>query len=265
MGKLTNHDLVAFLLALQAKGSPYWYGTCVYECTESRLKSKAKQYPAHYTDSRMPKYRQDIAEKKICADCIGAIKGFAWTNGGEGVLESYGTGKDFASKYGSNNCPDKSANGMFEYAKKQGAPWGGIDTIPELPGIAVRYDGHVGTYIGNGKVVEWRGFNYGSQITNLKDRKWLHWYYLPFIEYMENGQPQAPEEAPVQPAVQMVEIVSKGGNVNIRSGNGTEYSRVSSVKPGTKLEYVATAINGWHAVKTGDRVGWVSGDYGRRV
>jgi len=82
---------------------------------------------------------------------------------------------------------------------------------------------------------------------------------------MENDQPQAPEEAPVQPAVQMVEIVSKGGNVNIRSGNGTEYSRVSSVKPGTKLEYVATAVNGWHALKIGDEVGWVSGDYGRRV
>lgn len=369
MGKLTNIALVDFLLALQAKGSPYWYGTCVYECTESRLKSKAKQYPAHYTDSRMPKYRQDIADKAICADCIGAIKGFAWTNGGEGVLESYGTGKDFASKHGSNNCPDKSANGMFEYAKKQGAPWGSIDTIPEIPGIAVRYDGHVGTYIGNGKVVEWRGFNYGSQITELKDRKWLHWYQYPFIEYIEAGQPQAPEqepqlgervlklsdpamkgadvkmlqellmqlgfelpkygadgeygretaaavirfqgrnnltgdgeysadthaalmdaiadhdageaenitpeapqepeetpaEPPAEPAVKMVEVISKGGNVNIRSGNGTEYSRVSSVKPGTKFEFVATAVNGWHALKIGGKIGWVSGDYSKLV
>ena len=30
---------------------------------------------------------------------------------------------------------------------------------------------------------------------------------------------------------------------------------------GTKLEYVASAFNGWHAVKTGDQVGWVSGEY----
>ncbi len=362
MGKLTNIALVDFLLALQAKGSPYWYGTVVYECTESRLKSKAKQYPSHYTDSRMPKYRQNIADKAICADCIGAIKGFMWTNGGEGVLESYGTGKDFANKYGSNNCPDKSANGMFEYAKKQGMPWGTIDTIPEIPGIAVRYDGHVGTYIGDGKVVEWRGFNYGSQITELKDRKWLHWYQLPFIEYVEAEKPEEPEKevqlgervlilsdpamrgadvtmlqellaqlgydvmvdgvygsktaaevvrfqssafitadgiygadthaalmeaiadhdageaentapevpaepegAPMQPAAQRVEIVSKGGNVNIRSGNGTEYSRVSSVKPGTKFEFVATAVNGWHAVKIGGQIGWVSGDYSHVV
>ena len=362
MGKFTNHNLVSFLLALQAKGSPYWYGTVVYECTESRLKSKAKQYPSHYTDSRIPKYRQNIADKAICADCIGSIKGFMWTNGGEGVLESYGTGKDFANKYGSNNCPDKSANGMFEYAKKQGMPWGTIDTIPEIPGIAVRYDGHVGTYIGNGKVVEWRGFNYGSQITELKDRKWLHWYQLPFIEYVEAEKPEEPEkevqlgervlkltdpamhgadvtmlqellaqlgyevnvdgvygnktaaevvrfqkdnfltadgiygadthaalmdavadndagnpgediptppetpvEPPVEPVVKMVEVVSKGGNVNVRSGNGTEYNRVSSVKPGTKFEFVATAVNGWHAVKIGGKIGWVSGDYSKLV
>ena len=254
MGKLTNIALVDFLLALQAKGSPYWYGTCVYECTQSRLKSKAKQYPAHYTDSRMPKYRQNIADKAVCADCIGAIKGFMWTNGGEGVLEAYGTGKNFTSKYGSNNCPDKSANGMFEYAKKQGMPWGTIDTIPEIPGLAVRYDGHVGTYIGGGKVVEWRGFNYGSQITELKDRKWLHWYQLPFIEYAEAEKPESAAQ---------VEIVSRGGEVNIRSGNGTEYSCISSVKPGAKFEFVATAVNGWHAVKVGGKIGWVSGDYGR--
>lgn len=257
MSKFTNHDLVSFLLALQAKGSPYWYGTCVYECTQSRLKSKAKQYPSHYSDSRMAKYEQDIADKKICADCIGAIKGFMWTNGGEGVLESYGTGKDFSSRYGSNNCPDKSANGMFEYAKKQGMPWGTIDTIPEIPGVAVRYDGHVGIYIGNGKVVEWRGFNYGSQITELKGRKWLHWYMLPFIEYIEAAQPE--------PAAPQVEIVSKGGEVNIRSGNGTQYARIASAKPGAKFEYVATAANGWHALKADAQVGWVSGDYSRRV
>lgn len=369
MGKFTNVALVQFLLDLQGKGSPYWYGTCVYRCTESRLKSKTKQYPAHYTSSRMAKYEQDIAEKKISADCIGAVKGFMWTNGGEGVLESYGTGSDYSNKSGANNCPDKSANGMFSYAKAQGADWGSIDTIPEIPGVAVRYDGHVGVYIGEGKVVEWRGFNYGSEITDLHDpkRKWLHWYKFPFIEYVEEAEqpepeapaevqlgtrqlqltspimkgadvlmlqelllqlgyelpkfgadgeygketaaavvrfqkdygviadgvygadthaalmdavadddmgkpeenvptaPETPVEPPIAPEKKMVEIISNGGNVNVRSGNGTEYSRVSSVKPGTQFEYVATAVNGWNAIKIGDKIGWVSGDYSRVV
>lgn len=83
--------------------------------------------------------------------------------------------------------PDKSANGMFEYAKSIGLDWGTIDSIPEIPGIAVRYDGHVGVYIGNGKVVEERGFNYGCVMTDLKGRGWLNWYKIPTINYVEGS------------------------------------------------------------------------------
>ena len=83
----------------------------------------------------------------------------------------------------SNNCPDKSANGMFEYAKTKGMEYGTISSIPDIRGIAVRYDGHVGVYVGNGEVVEERGFAYGCEKTKLKDRKWTHWYKLPWIKY----------------------------------------------------------------------------------
>ena len=164
-------------------GQPYWYGSCVYKCTQSLLDRKSKQYPAHYTSGRMKRYKDDIAKKKVCADCVGACKGYAWTNGGQDVLESIGTGKSFSSKYGAHGCPDKSANGMFSWAKSKGAEWGAISTLPEIPGIALRFDGHVGYYVGNGYAVEWRGFNYGCVRTRVKDRPWTHWYKLPFIDY----------------------------------------------------------------------------------
>ena len=45
------------------------------------------------------------------------------------------------------------------------------------------------------------------------------------------------------------------------NGNGTSYSRITAVAPGTTLEYVASAFNGWQAVKIGSQVGWVSGEY----
>lgn len=169
-------------------GRPYWYGTCVYNCTLDRYNSKAKQYPSHYTSSRTSKYKSHIAAKEICADCVGMIKGYMWTNGGEGVFEAIGTGKKITNKYQSNNCPDKSANGMFSYAKSQGMDWGTIKTIPEIPGIAVRFDGHVGVYIGNGYVIEEKGFKYGCVKTKLKEGKWTHWYKLPFITYLEEEQ-----------------------------------------------------------------------------
>lgn len=133
----------------------------VYKCTENLRAHKAKQYPAHYGSSRTARYRDDIAKKKVCADCVGLIKGYNWTTGGQGVIESIGTDRTFSSKYGGHGCPDKSANGMFSYAKSRGCAWGTMDTLPEIPGIALRFDGHVGVYIGGGYAVEERGFNYG--------------------------------------------------------------------------------------------------------
>ena len=81
--------------------------------------------------------------------------------------------------------PDKSANGMFEYAKAKKMEWGAIGNIPAIRGLAVRYDGHVGYYNGNGYVIEERGFNYGCVKTKLKDRPWTHWYKLPNLKYEE--------------------------------------------------------------------------------
>lgn len=156
-------------------GQPYWYGTTVAKCTDDLLKRKTAQYPEHYTTGRMARYKADISAGKTCADCIGASKGYAWTNGGTDKMV-----------YQSNGCPDKSANGMFDWAKSQGMPWGMIDTLPELPGVAVRFDGHVGYYIGGGYVIEWRGFAYGCVRTRLTDRPWKHWYRLPWLDYAAN-------------------------------------------------------------------------------
>ena len=177
----TSDHFVAFCLSML--GQPYWYGTVVYKCSESLRSRKAKQYPSHYKDSRTARYKQDIANKKICADCVGLIKGYNWTSGGIGVREAIGTDKTFSSKYGGNGCPDKSANGMFTYAKNKGCAWGTIDTLPEIPGVALRSDGHVGVYVGDGYAVEERGFSYGCVKTKVSARKWTHWFQLPFVDY----------------------------------------------------------------------------------
>lgn len=171
----TGSQLAGFACGLI--GQPYWYGCVCYPCTEGLLKAKKKQYPDHYAEKRMPRYREDVAAGKTAMDCVGLIKGFFWTKNG---TES--------SKY-ARDCPDKSANGMFEYAKSKKMDWGSIGTIPDEPGICVRFDGHVGLYVGNGNVVEARGFNYGVVQTRLKDRKWTHWYRMPGIKYT------IPEEA----------------------------------------------------------------------
>lgn len=185
---LKNTTFAEFLKTMV--GQPYWFGTCVYNCTSSLLASKTKQYPSHYTSSRMSKYKKNIADKMVCADCIGLAKGFVWTNGGTGVKEAIGTGQTISKEYASNGCPDKTADGMFAYAKAKKKNYGTISTIPEVPGLAVRKSGHVGYYVGNGEVVEAHSFAKGIIITKLKERGWTDWYEVPGIEYAIPAQEQ---------------------------------------------------------------------------
>ena len=83
----------------------------------------------------------------------------------------------------------------------------------------------------------------------------------------KDSQPVQPEppDAEETPVSGTVVIVSDGGKVNIREGNGLTYGRITQLAPGTTCPYVATAENGWHAVVIGSRVGWVAGEFSRIV
>lgn len=62
-------------------------------------------------------------------------------------------------------------------------------------------------------------------------------------------------------SVKHIRIISSDGKVNIRVGNGLQYGRIKQAASGTIFVYVATALNGWHAVKVANQVGWVSGEF----
>ena len=77
-----------------------------------------------------------------------------------------------------------------------------MSKMPDVPGIAVFMDGHIGIYVGNGEVIEARGHAYGVVTTKLNERKWVRWAYIDEIEYQtpqqavaditekKNGKPQ---------------------------------------------------------------------------
>lgn len=242
----TNEHFVAFLREMV--GRPYWYGTCIYKCSNSLLTRKAKQYPGHYKDDRTATYKKHIAAKEVCADCIGAAKGYAWTNAGDGVVEAIGNDKSITSKYGSNKCPDKGANSMFAYAKDKGMPWGTIGTIPEIIGLAVTFSGHVGYYVGNGKVIEFKGFKYGCKETNLSAGKWTHWYMLPFIDYGDADTETPVQTAPVKYSLgeRLLKKGSKGDDV-------------------AHLQRILVNDMGYDLGDYGDNKDGVDGDYGDKT
>jgi hypothetical protein len=176
----TNIGLVEYCKA--QLGKPYWYGTFGNKATQSLLTAKKSQYPAHYGDNRMAKYKSEIGQR--VHDCVGLIKGYLWSETPTST-----------PKY--NGSQDVSANGMIGKCKI----WGYIDEIPEVPGVLVWSSGHIGVYVGNGKVIEARGFNYGVVTTDLDKRGWKKWGLCPWVEYPDINTTKPSTPKPVQPKV----------------------------------------------------------------
>ena len=178
--KATGAGLAGFAETVYADGWVYWYGTCGYKCTETLYETKKRQYPQHYGKDRTERYMQDIRAGKMCADCVGLIKAYFWMSGDP-------TGKNV---YKANNCPDKSANGMFALCKERGK----IGSIPDIPGIVVHKEGHIGVYVGGGYTVEMMGFAYGCRRKKVTAGSWTEWGKLP-EDMITYGVAQKPSDS----------------------------------------------------------------------
>ena len=135
--KKNNLGLVQWAIQAHEAGWGYIYGTYGNVLTENLLQDRAAVFGSEVTDY-MDFIRQNWIGKRT-ADCVGLIKGYGWYDAESGEI-----------KVGSNGMMDVGANAMFSNATMKGT----IDTIPEVPGLAVWVDGHIGIYIGNGEVIE---------------------------------------------------------------------------------------------------------------
>lgn len=159
-------DLVSYVMQAASNGWGYVYGTYGTVLTDAVLEQKKQQFP----DNINPYYdfiRENYMGRRT-ADCVGLIKGYAWF---DPATSSF--------TIGSNGMPDVSADGMYAAAVVKGS----MDTMPDVPGIAVWQSGHIGVYIGNGKVVEAKGTMYGVVTSELSKGTWRGWCYLPAIQY----------------------------------------------------------------------------------
>lgn len=157
----------------QFVGHPYWYGTFGQKPTEALLMQKKRQFDSigqtiHYQESRLPTYRQHIRAGKEVFDCVGLIQGYMWWNGQRIVYDA---------------STDVNANGMLNRAAVKGP----IASMPDRPGLCVWFQNHIGVYVGNGMVVEARGFAHGVQLTRLSQRPWREWLECPYIAYAPAG------------------------------------------------------------------------------
>ena len=171
-------------LALFAEKSvgvtPYIFATFGQVLTERKLAEVRKLYPERMSEKRY-QYARTYFIGKRCTDCYGMIKRYKWT-GGEAENPSLNETPVY------NSRDDITANAAYERAKVKGP----INTLPEVRGICVRYPGHVGVYLTGGLVAAARGFDYGTVITKLKDRKWTHWFQEDGICYDQPGPEPTP-------------------------------------------------------------------------
>lgn len=173
-------------------------------------------------------------------DCVCLIKGILWGWTGDGS-KTYG-----GAIYKANDVPDIGADTMITKCTGLSTDFGTI-----TPGEAVWLKGHIGVYIGGGKVIECTpSFKNNVQVTaclnigsiaGMSGRKWTKHGKLPYIIYdtaAENAT--APAERPgtsgassdTSPALAFAvgDVVRFTGNKHYTSANA---SNGKACKPGT--------------------------------
>ena len=166
-----NLDLVQWAIEAEKSGWGYVWGTYGDVFDQEMFDFKLNQYP-----DEVGGYEEFIRQNWLggrTADCVGLIKGYGWLNADSHEVE-----------YGINGMPDIGADTMYENATEKGT----IDTIPEIPGLAVWHQGHIGIYIGNGEVVQAANTKAGVIRNKLEDTAWTHWLKIPYINYVEKQE-----------------------------------------------------------------------------
>lgn len=148
--KVTNTELVKF--AKSKVGTPYVYGSKGEKLTTNMINTFTKMYPKVFTTSYVNKAKKYVG--KVCTDCSGLI---SWCTG---VL--------------------LGSSGLYSQAKEKHP----ISTISKAPVGAILWrSGHVGVYIGNDKLIEAKGINYGTIESKVSSSTFTHWLIMDYIDY----------------------------------------------------------------------------------
>ena len=168
-----NLDLVKWCENAYKNGWGYVYGGYGQICTEQYLNQQASLFPGNNeAGGEMRTVGKKWLGKRV-VDCIGLIKSYAWYNADSGQIT-----------VGLNGFTDCGANTIWNNVKEGGT----ISTMPDIPGLAVWMDGHIGVYVGNGEVIEAQGTAYGVVKTQLKNRGWTKWMKIPNIKYIKDKE-----------------------------------------------------------------------------
>lgn len=180
---MTNYEFVSILKDIAEQFKTCYMLGCFGAPTNQTMIDRALKR----TDVNNKPYKQgalSIKNQGFMFDCVCLIKGVLWGWNGN-INSTYG-----GAKYASNGVPDISADGMINICKNISTNFNNIKI-----GEAVWIKGHIGVYVGDGKVIEctpkWSvvpGVKY-SWVENLgfkgsMSRTWVKHGMLPWVNYI---------------------------------------------------------------------------------
>ena len=142
--------------------SVYGWGGLMRIVSDDYIRQLYNMYPDKYSNIRRA-YLNELKGRSYICDCVGLIKSFIF--GGVGS-------PNYDMKY------DINTSGFLMLANKVGK----AEDVPEIKGLIMYMPGHVGVYVGGGKVIECTLSEYGDGIvkTNLHGRGWTNYLMLPY-------------------------------------------------------------------------------------
>lgn len=143
--------------------------------TANQLVEKAKLIASRDTVYKLGTYGNKKVNNKYLFDCSGLLKGILW-------------GYPDHGKYRNNGVPDQNANTIIKNCYDVSSDFSNI-----IVGEIVWLTGHMGIYIGNGKVIEatpkWDNCvqvtTCGNVVSGSKKRYWTKHGKSPYIDYLE--------------------------------------------------------------------------------
>ena len=160
--------------------------------------------------------------------------------------------KDGKAVYDKNT--DVNTTGLYNRSTVKGL----ISAIPEVLGLIVYKQGHVGIYEGNGNVIEAKGFAHGVIRSKLTDTPWTHWIACPFLSYAGYEALLRPE---VIAAPYDAVVVTKNSPLNIWNNPKKEKPLLSVPKGGTVRVLGYADEPGWLKVEKNGVSGVADGQY----
>lgn len=185
----------------------YLYGGIGGLLSDSVIEEKVRQYPALNTPDRVAIFNS-LKGKSYGFDCVNLFKAVGWGWNGS-KTERYG-----GVKYASNGVTDDSADSLIARCKNVSIYFSDIKI-----GSLVWLPGHVGVYVGGGKVIEctpiWKDgvqysdcYNVTGQTKN-NGRYWKRHGLIPWIDYSDAVEPKKPVPQAQKPAKEAIHVGDK--------------------------------------------------------